>query len=187
MSRSGYSDDCDGWDLIRWRGAVKSAIKGKRGQAALRELLDALDSLPEKSLVAESLVNEDGEYCTLGALGRARGLDLAPIDPEDREAVAQAFGISEAMAAEIMWINDEHVSDRKFVDVEICGPVRPYYPEFGRHIKSVNVWDESSGYKRWKYMRDWVDSQIVRAAQFVVQMPPASRSLTTMARANGSG
>ena len=22
MSRSGYSDDCDQWDLIRWRGAV---------------------------------------------------------------------------------------------------------------------------------------------------------------------
>lgn len=164
MSRSGYSDDCEGWDLIRWRGAVKSAIRGKRGQAALRELLAALDSLPEKRLVAESLVSADGEYCTLGALGRARGIDLQPIDPDDRDAVAKAFGMSEAMAAEIMWLNDEHVSDRKLVNVEICGPVRPFYPEFGRHIKSVNVWDESSGSKRWQYMRDWVEKQIKPAA-----------------------
>jgi hypothetical protein len=34
MSRSGYSDDIDSaddqWALIRWRGAVKSAIRGAR-------------------------------------------------------------------------------------------------------------------------------------------------------------
>jgi len=41
MSRSGYSDDCDVWALIRWRGAVKSAIRGARGQAMLRELIQA--------------------------------------------------------------------------------------------------------------------------------------------------
>ena len=33
MSRSGYTDECDGWELVRWRGAVNSAIRGKRGQA----------------------------------------------------------------------------------------------------------------------------------------------------------
>jgi hypothetical protein len=46
MSRSGYSDDHSEWDLIRWRGAVASAIRGKRGQAFLRELLVALDAMP---------------------------------------------------------------------------------------------------------------------------------------------
>lgn len=43
MSRSGYSDDCD--DPLqegRWRAAVNSAIRGKRGQAFLREALAAL-------------------------------------------------------------------------------------------------------------------------------------------------
>ena len=29
MSRSGYTDECDGWELVRWRGAVNSAIRGK--------------------------------------------------------------------------------------------------------------------------------------------------------------
>jgi hypothetical protein len=56
MSRSGYSDDCE--DVLawgRWRGRVASAIRGKRGQAFLKELLAALDALPEKRLVANDL------------------------------------------------------------------------------------------------------------------------------------
>ena len=55
MSRSGYHDGIDQWDLIRWRGAVASAIRGKRGQAFLREMLDALDALPEPKLIAHDL------------------------------------------------------------------------------------------------------------------------------------
>ena len=49
MSRHGYSDDCDNeWRAIMWSGAVKSAIKGKRGQAFLKELLAALDALEKE-------------------------------------------------------------------------------------------------------------------------------------------
>ena len=48
MSRSGYSDDIDdNWAHIMWRGRVASSIRGKRGQAMLRELLAALDAMPE--------------------------------------------------------------------------------------------------------------------------------------------
>lgn len=46
MSRSGYSDDIDQWDLICWRGAVASAIRGKRGQAFLLEMWKAMTALP---------------------------------------------------------------------------------------------------------------------------------------------
>lgn len=106
MSRSGYSDDCEQWSLIRWRGAVSSALRGKRGQAFLRETLAALAALPEKKLVAEELESE-GAYCTLGAVGKARGLDLQKINPGDQEAVAEQFDISHAMACEIMFINDD--------------------------------------------------------------------------------
>ena len=106
MSRSGYSEDYDNWDLIRWRGAVTSAIRGKRGQAFLRELLSALDALPEKKLVADEL-EEHGDYCALGAVGKARGMDLRGLDPEDRETVAAAFGIPHSLACEIMFENDE--------------------------------------------------------------------------------
>lgn len=160
MSRSGYTDDCDGWALIRWRGAVKSAIRGKRGQQALTEIAAALDALPEKTLAAGTLATADGEFCTLGALGRARGMDLTPIDPDDREDVARAFGISEALAAEIMYLNDEYLDDFVWVDVEICGPVRRGYPDFGRHKKTVRVPNKRAAELRWQHMRNWVATNI---------------------------
>ena len=107
MSRSGYSDCCDDqWGLIRWRGAVASAIRGKRGQAFLREALAALDALPEPELVAGDL-RRDGAVCTLGAVGVARGTPMETVDPDDHEAVAALFGLPHAMACEIMWMNDE--------------------------------------------------------------------------------
>ena len=106
MSRSGYSDSCDNWSLICWRGAVASAIRGQRGQRLLRDLLAALDALPEKRLIAGAL-EFDGAYCALGALGTARGLDLDAIDPDDRDQVGEVFGIASALAAEIAWENDE--------------------------------------------------------------------------------
>ena len=91
MSRSGYNDECDdNWALIRWRGAVKSAIKGKRGQAMLKDLLAALDAMPNKRLIRGELV-EQGEYCAIGVLGAARGLPMADFDPEDNELLAKTF------------------------------------------------------------------------------------------------
>jgi hypothetical protein len=112
MSRSGYSDDIDDpWAHIRWRGAVNSALRGVKGQSFLNELDAALDALPEKKLVANELEGE-GCFCALGAVGRARGIDLAKIDTYDHEALSKTFGIAPAMAQEIMWINDEAVTWR---------------------------------------------------------------------------
>lgn len=131
MSRSGYSDDPEPWDLIRWRGAVMSAIRGKRGQAMLRELLAAMDAMPKKELITDDLVDADGCYCTLGALGAARGMDLASIDAEDPDSVAEAFGIPRALAAEIEYENDDG------------GPWLPH------HQKETPA-------QRWVRMRAWV-------------------------------
>lgn len=108
MSRSGYSDDLDEWDLIRWRGQVASAIRGRRGQAMLRDLLVALDAMPEKTLVAHELETPQGEVCALGALGKARGLDMKEVDPEEPEAVAALFDIAPQLAKEIVYMNDEY-------------------------------------------------------------------------------
>ncbi len=108
MSRSGYSDEVDDqWALIRWRGAVKQSLRGERGQAFMREALAAFDSMPIKELARDSLRTEEGAYCTLGAVGAARGMNLDALDPYDIEAVAAEFGISNAMAREIVYINDE--------------------------------------------------------------------------------
>lgn len=111
MSRSGYSDDIDQWALIKWRGQVASAIRGKRGQKLLREMLAALEAMPEKRLVKGDLETPEGDVCALGALGKVRGIDMAQVDPEDPPQVAAAFDIAEQLAQEIAYENDEYYSN----------------------------------------------------------------------------
>ena len=112
MSRSGYSDDWCGsqeeqWALIRWRGAVKAAMRGKRGQRLLVELRDGLDAMDEKKLIAHHLEKE-GCYCALGVVGKDRGIALDKLNPLHTEVIADTFDIAEAMVREIVFINDEH-------------------------------------------------------------------------------
>ncbi len=108
MSRSGYIDDCeDQWALIRYRGAVKASLKGKRGQAFLRELIGAMDAMPVKELIGDSLQEQSGAVCALGAVGVARKMDLSVLNPKNITTVSASFGISEAMAREIVYENDE--------------------------------------------------------------------------------
>lgn len=159
MSRSGYvyADEMSGWDQIRWRGAVSSAIRGSRGQALLREILAALDALDEKSLIGESLISADGQYCTLGAAGAAMGVAVDKLNPSDWDEVAQAFGVAPALIREIVFENDEGVYPYNMVNVEIHGPLR--YP-CERHEKTVLVEKPHLNKLRWQHMRQWVVSQI---------------------------
>jgi hypothetical protein len=137
MARSGYSDDCDGWALIRWRGAVASSIRGKRGQAFLRELADAMDAMPSKVLISGDLKDAEGDFCALGVVGQARGADLAGVDIEDRQAVAALLNIPEALAAEIMFENDDDFA-------------------YGWR-------NDTTPQQRWGRMREWVRARIVAA------------------------
>jgi hypothetical protein len=107
MSRSQYHDDLDPLDLGRWRGRVASAMRGKRGQQLLRDLLAALDAMPEKRLIQHEL-QQDGDVCALGACGVHRGMDMSSLDPDEPEDVAAAFDIAEPMAREIVYMNDEY-------------------------------------------------------------------------------
>ncbi|WP_043204897.1 hypothetical protein [Burkholderia cenocepacia] len=168
MSRSGYIDDYDedGTGGL-WRGAVMRAIRGKRGQEALREIAAALDAMPMKALAAESLVTEEGEFCTLGALGNARGMDMSRIDPDDWEAVAAAFGIAPSMVREIVYWNDEGTDSYQWIDVVICGPMRPMWPHRENHHRTVRV-DipyEEVAQKRWMHMREWVANNLIETAE----------------------
>ena len=137
MSRSGYSDDCDGSELNLWRGAVNSAIKGKRGQTFLRETLSILDAMPDKRLISNSL-NEPstGEFCTLGVVGSVRGLDMESLEASENSVIARCFGISNAMACEIINENDEG-----------------YWGLAGLETPE----------QRWTRMRLWVSQQIIEA------------------------
>lgn len=130
MSRSGYTDECDNLEL--YRNAVDRAIRGKRGQAFLREMAAALDAMPIKELVPNELVRHDGQACALGAVALARGLDTATIDDSDPDEVASRFGIARSLAAEIAYENDD---DSGWAD------------------------DETPAH-RWKRMREWVDDHL---------------------------
>lgn len=134
MSRSGYSNDCDNLQL--WRGAVDQAIRGKRGQKLLRDMLAALDAMPVKRLIAGELITCDGECCALGAVAMARDLDVTDLDESDRDQVGKAFNIAPALAAEIAYVNDE---------------------EDGYPRRSADETPE----QRFERMRKWVAGQIV--------------------------
>jgi len=136
MSRSGYSEDfdCEGTGGL-WRGAVERAIRGKRGQAFLREMAAALDAMPVKELVAGVLV-EDGAACAIGAVALSRGLDVSGLDETKPDDVASTFGIAPALAKEIAYENDE------------CSPWRP------------RDQPAESRAQRWTRMRAWVASQL---------------------------
>ena len=110
MSRSGYSDDCDGAELNLWRGAVDSALRGKRGQALLADLVAGLDAMPVKRLTSDELVTAGGEFCSLGVVALHRGIveKIKTLDPEDLDGVAKTFDIARALSAEIVFMNDEY-------------------------------------------------------------------------------
>lgn len=141
MSRSGYVDCLDSGELNCWRGAVESAIRGKRGQAFLRELLAALDAMPKKRLITRDLVTEEGECCAIGSVAIARGQDVSELDTHEPSDVADAFGIARALAAEIEFLNDDDFGH------EVWCWTGPKYQETPEH--------------RWKRMRDWVARQII--------------------------
>ena len=123
MSRSNYSDELDYDTLNLYRANVDRSLAGKRGQAFLREMLAAMDAMPEKRLIANALEmttqaarrnNEllgvaryEAGVCAIGSVGRARSYDLFALDPNDTERIGKFFGIATCMAAEIEYINDE--------------------------------------------------------------------------------
>lgn len=169
MSRSGYTDDIeDNWQHIMWRGRVASSIRGKRGQAMLRDLLAALDAMPDKRLYPNSFATASGEYCTLGVLGSARGTKMDDLgDAEegcDERLVAERFGVASPLVQEIMWLNDEIVDDYTWEDIELDGPPRQHGPDWGRPLKRwVRVSVKDVAERRWKFMRHWAAKQIHKA------------------------
>jgi hypothetical protein len=139
MGRSGYTDDFDGEPIALYRQAVRRATTGYRGQHLLRRLRDALDAMPTKRLIAGNIKDEAGEVCALGALD-----PNAPSLPKDEygyydedvhpEKLAAHFNVAPALAAEIVYMNDEAM-----------------------------FWKQETPEERWQRMRQWVDEQIVAA------------------------
>ena len=133
MSRSGYSEDGDNWQMICWRGAVEKAILGNRGQAFLADLAASMDAMPVKELIPDEL-ESNGQYCALGVVGKTRGLDLNSIDTEDDRQLSKEFNIARSLACEIMYMNDE----------------------------GSFLGQQETPAKRWERMRKWVDNNLAK-------------------------
>jgi len=161
MSRSGLSDDCDEqWMLALYRARVANATRGRRGQRFFRELLAALDAMPEKELHAHTFddglvaggdVVVDGGCCALGTLARARGMDITNADPDDDSVamdLAQIFDVADVLTREVIWANDEWSRSTPIKD------------DAGRTVG----WKPETPAERWTRMRSWVDAQIRKEA-----------------------
>src|SRR5579859_286438 len=120
MSRSGYyENDCgETWSYIRWGGALKKAIDGKRGQALLTDLLYALDAMPDKKLIAGKFIQTEGQVCALGALAIARkdALDFSEIERQlengDYETLSEHFNVAQR--------SEEHTSELQSQSNLVC-------------------------------------------------------------------
>ncbi len=135
MSRSGYHEDHDPWDLIRYRGQVASATRGKRGQRMFRELKAALEAMPKRELIAEQLETSEGQVCALGALGQVRDVDMSKLDPHEPYQVGDAFDIAHQLAAEVVCVNDDEghwqqTPEQRWtrVDSWVCSQLIPREP-----------------------------------------------------------
>jgi hypothetical protein len=136
MSRYCDSDDYDyePWMEGQAAGALRSAIRGRRGQQLLHDLIAGLDALPVQELAAGALEDPGtGCVCALGAVRLQRGADAVPLrfDPTDPDAdwrdLAEPFDISETLANAVVSQN------------ECCDKNN----------------DEYSRRQRWQSVRDW--------------------------------
>src|SRR5271156_233502 len=99
--RLNYSEDEDfPGQFELWQGNCERSLRGKQGQVELRELRDALVSLPEKRLIFGSLQDEEGGVCAVGAYARHKGFDLSKFDPENE---TDAVGIEGGMPRLVAW------------------------------------------------------------------------------------
>lgn len=168
MSRSGYCDDFDDpLEHGRWRAQVRSATRGKRGQKLLRDLLTALDSMPEKRLVT--------------------GVLEVSAEADEKHAESWVKLFNDPSAADRYYEHFVKTRPAEYRNGDVCalgalGRVRgldmiglnPDEPEgvaaafdiaspLAREIVYMN--DECINYsetpeRRWQRMREWIASQI---------------------------
>lgn len=140
-----------------YRGRVASATRGRRGQRFFRELLAALEAMPVKELQAATFdegpitggdVVVDGGVCALGALARAKSIDITDADPDDdqvAEELAVKFDIADCLSREVIWANDEWDSGYR--------RVRDYTGEYLGFRRDTPA-------ERWHRMHEWVAKKI---------------------------
>ena len=159
-----------------WQANCRRSLKGRRGQAALRELIAALNSLPEKRLIHGSLC-KDGDVCAVGAIalqrrvhaGEERAAVLSDLEAnstdewgeseETDEYAAGALGLPRLVAWKIVEQNDIINDDVWEVH---HGPVRPHHASYKGWIAHVRPMTPEERYER---ILAWAKKQLVRKGE----------------------
>ena len=133
--RINYCDDEDRpGQFALWDANCQRSLRGRAGQAALRDLEAALLALPQKRLIRGLLVSDDGaDVCAVGAYARYKGEDIAKHVPYASDDVAIACGMPRLVAWKVVALNDFEIDDHY-----VTGQRVTYTPE-ERYIK-VLAW-----------------------------------------------
>lgn len=171
MSRTSWTDDDDYEPGTRnlFLANLKRSMRGKAGQAALRELEAVLMAMPEKELYSGLFAETTGAVCALGAVAVARkeasGLSraaalaaCADVDPYDSEDAGEALGFPRLVAEAIVWENDEANTTVWEVAYGPACPRRGSY-EYKGGIAHVR---EMTPHERYEAMLAWVRARINR-------------------------
>lgn len=123
--RISYSEDEEyGGQFELWQANCQRSLRGKKGQAELRVLRDALLALPEKRLISGAL-ERDGDVCAIACYGKFKGIDLEPFksqpdDWDEDDIESDQVGIEGGMPRLVAWkvveMNDmefDHLSPEK--------------------------------------------------------------------------
>ena len=169
MSRISYSDEEDfSGQFGLWQANCRRSIQGKAGQAALRELEQALLALPEKALISGELFNAEGDVCAIGALARFRGVTETQSDPDDdMEEVGVELGMPRLVAWSVVAQNDHEIDGRW---VEAQGPTRNGY--------GPRVYVPVTCEERYERVLAWVQKQIAKgeAMPQPINQPPQTQA-----------
>lgn len=133
--------------------SVENAIKGKSGQALLREIEAALLELPEKKLLGSG-VCEGGEVCMLGAVAVARAMKAG-------KTRAQAMVTLELGAQQ--WGQGDDENDKTFKFLRRALGIKQECLAWQLVFENDECYVPSPE-ERYVRMLKWVQEKIVRAA-----------------------
>ena len=166
MSRSGYWEDNDDYLAQgRWRAQVRSANRGKRGQLLLRDMLAALDAMPEKRLVPFELevsAKSDAKHAEQWA-------SIGNREPSEyfKYVLKRGPGVREGDVCALGSVGKMRCLDMANLDPEDYDAVASAFDVASPLVREiVYMNDDVSSYgetpeQRWARMRKWVASMIV--------------------------
>ena len=145
MSRVVYNEDDPIIPYDFQERTVQNAIEGKRGQAALRLLIRALDAMPQKRII-DGWLTKDGDVCTVGAMVMQRRIEAG----DSREkALGYLMGYQDELNREESW---------DWADIATLASKQLNIARY-MAFELVEITDEwtirMSPERRWQFVRDW--------------------------------